>query len=205
MLYGDSHAEMWFTAVDDLAIRDRWKLVMLSKGACPAAQLVGHLSTTIPGAARACAAWHPYVITRINRLHPALLVVTQEVYERPNGSQYTSAQWGQALASMLRKLHAGRIVVLGNIPQSFGPTCLLKHSVPKCSTKRAAPVARFVPAERAAALSVGASYVNVTPWFCARRCSPVIGHYDVYFDPSHVALGYSEYLEGVLGQALRLS
>jgi hypothetical protein len=202
VLYGDSHAEMWFTAIDDIAIRDGWRFVLLAKGACPAADVLGHLVSAVAGEQHACAAWHPCVFARINALRPDLLIVTQESYKQPDGTPYTQAQWTRALAGTLRRLHARRTVVLGNIPSSPGPKCLLERTIRQCSTTRVGPSSRFIPAERDAARAAGATYVNVTPWFCATRCSPVIGPYDVYFDPSHVALGYTQYLEGVLGQAL---
>jgi hypothetical protein len=63
-------------------------------------------------------------------------------------------------------------------------------------------IAPYNAAERRAAQSVGATYVNTTPWFCSKTCSPVIGHFDVYWNDFHVAVGYSEYVEGVLGKAV---
>jgi hypothetical protein len=201
VIYGDSHAQMWFDVIDDLAIKARWKLVLLSKGACPAAPITGHLAETT-GAAPACTAWHPYALRRINSLDPDLLVITQEAYEKADGTQYTKSQWQRELSSLLSEAHAKRTVVLGNIPSSLGPGCLQHKTVRACSTKRDAPVHRFVSAEEAAARAAGDGYINTTSWFCAARCSPVIGHFDVYFDQAHVALGYSEYLEGVLGKAL---
>jgi hypothetical protein len=59
-------------------------------------------------------------------------------------------------------------------------------------------------AEKQAAAAVGARYIDVTPWFCAQRCSAVIGKYDVYFNYSHVAIGYTDFLAGVLAQAIDL-
>ena len=204
VLYGDSHAQMWFDAIDDLAIRDGWKLVLLSKGACAASPIVGFLAASTAGGARACKAWHPYALKRINALDPDLLIVTQEVYAQPDGAQYTNSQWRRALAKLLREVHAKRTVVLGNIPLSFGPSCLERSTVTGCSTQRNAPAYRFTVAEQAAAQASGDQYVRTTPWFCAARCSPIIGHFNVYFDEAHVGLGYTEYLEGVLGQALGL-
>jgi hypothetical protein len=60
----------------------------------------------------------------------------------------------------------------------------------------------YVRAERQAAASAGDRYIDVIPWFCAKKCSPVIGRYDVYFDQSHVSSGYARFLEGVLAQKI---
>jgi hypothetical protein len=59
-------------------------------------------------------------------------------------------------------------------------------------------------AELAAARATGSRYVNVVPWFCSAICTAIIGHYEVYVDRDHITNSYARYLEGVLGDALRL-
>ena len=39
VIYGDSHAGMWLDALNGIAIRHRWRLIDLNKGACPAETL----------------------------------------------------------------------------------------------------------------------------------------------------------------------
>ena len=48
-------------------------------------------------------------------------------------------------------------------------------------------------------------YVNVTRWFCANTCPAVIGKYEVYFDQYHITAAYASFLAGVLAKALPLS
>ena len=207
VLYGDSHAAMWFTAVNAIAKHDAWKLVILSKGACPASLLPAHIPYTPPGEYTQCDSWHAEMVRRIKALDPDLLVVTQEVAHTPANKVYSPAAWQRGLAQTLEELPAKRKVVLGNIPLSPGPKCLLAHAadVQACSRLSYYILGPFYGAERRAAAQAHATYVNVVPWFCAKRCSPVIGNFDVYFDNAHVAVGYSEYLEGVLGRALHMS
>ena len=50
----------------------------------------------------------------------------------------------------------------------------------------------------------GCSHVDAIPWFCARTCSFVIGHYDVYLTRDHITAAYSLYLRGALAGALDL-
>jgi hypothetical protein len=204
VFYGDSHVQQWFQAVDAIATRDRWKLVILSKAGCPVSSLAGRVAPLIEtnAADRSCRKWHTYVAARINKMRPDLLVVTEDTYKRPDGSLFTPQQWQQALTAKLRQLHAGRIVVLGNNPTGRGPDCLLKLAVQACATRFKGLESQYVSAERNAARATGARYVDVIPWFCAARCSPVIGHFNVYFDANHITRGYSEYLEGVLTPAL---
>jgi hypothetical protein len=204
VLYGDSHAAMWFQAIEDIATRAHWRLIILSKAACPAAPLPTHYPTAL-GNWPACNQWHRYAINRINRLDPDLVIITQSMSQTPEGVDYTPAQWQQGLEQLLQRVHAPATqkLVLGDIPPARGPNCLALYvdDVQGCSEH---PVPSYNNAERLAAAAKRARYVNVTPWFCATKCSAIIGVFDVYYDPSHVAVGYSRFLEGVLAQKLDL-
>ncbi len=212
VLYGDSHALMWARAIDDIAIRARWKLVLLAKPDCPIDMLPYGNPTGFgaPGGEwSACDRWHQHAINRINRLDPELLIVTQYPKARPDGRSYTAVQWQGAMEATLKLVTAPSTtkVVIGNIPAvPNGPDCLGRHSddVQACSVPANASSAPDDRAERAAAAASGARYVDVTPWFCSRACTAIIGHYEVYVDSAHITNTYARFLEGVLGDALQL-
>jgi peptidoglycan/LPS O-acetylase OafA/YrhL len=208
VLYGDSHAAMWFQAMDDIATRAHWKLVVLAKSACPAAPL----ATEAPGVRGdwpACDQWHAFAIRRINEIDPNILVVSEASnYDTPNGVFYTRAQWQQGVEQLFKRVTAPKSVklVLGDIPSSRGADCLTAHTadVQACSSSPHSPLSPYNNAEKRAAAATGARYIDVTPWFCAKTCSVVVGNYDVYLLGDHVAVGYSQFLEGVLSDALEL-
>jgi hypothetical protein len=52
------------------------------------------------------------------------------------------------------------------------------------------------------AKSAGSLYVPVTPWFCSKTCTPVIGNDVVYGDGAHITSIYAEYLSGAVTAAL---
>ncbi len=211
VLYGDSHAGMWFRALDDIATRAHWRLIALLKGGCPASPLSTQ-PTGGGGDLVACDEWHSYAIKRINRIDPNLLIVSQaSYYLTPDGASYTSTQWQRGMQDLLRLVKAPKTakVVLGNLPgaANLGPGCLSQHvsDVQACSI--APSRSRFLRdngAEKRVVVAEGARYIDVTPWFCAKTCGSVIGRYDVYFYGNHVAVGYSRFLEGVLTQSLDL-
>jgi hypothetical protein len=205
VLYGDSHAGMWFQAIDDIATRAHWRLIVLFKPACPADPLPTRFPRT-PGEWAACDKWHRFAINRINRTDPDLLIISQNITGAPNGVNYTATQWQLGMELLLRKLTVPKTVklVLGDIPWTDGPDCLARH-VNDVQACRGARFTLYGEAERNGAVAEGARYVDVTPWFCAKTCSPVIGDYDVYFNLEHVSLGYSRFLEGVMAQTLDLS
>ena len=137
-------------------------------------------------------------------MDPDILVVSQEVYQSAAGTWYRPSQWREGMATLLREVHAQREVVLGDTPGDYGVACLVTKTVRACSTDPKNTDSPYRNAERTAAQSVGATYVDVIPWFCANRCSPVIGHFTVYWDRNHVGAQYTRFLEGVLKEAIAI-
>jgi len=214
ILYGDSHAAMWFKALDDIATRVHWRLISLYKAGCPAAPLPSHLPSG-EGDWAECDEWHHYAIDRINRINPNLLIVSQaSYYQAPNGIHYTPAQWQRGLEQLFRQVKALNMVkvVIGDLPGPetepiTGPFCLIHHleNAQACALPRVSSMTPYRTAERLATVSGGARYIDVTPWFCGpKTCSSVIGRYDVFLLENHVTVGYSRLLEGVLAESLDL-
>ena len=205
VLYGDSHAAMWFDALDAEAKRTHWKLDVVSKGSCPAVDVSVHAPDT-QGDWAACDQWHRFALARIAHDHPQLVVVSQaSTYGKPDGSGFSPEEWQHDLGTLLASL-PGRQVVIGNIPFGGNLDCLLAHptAVQQCSSSASSVFTPTDQAERQAADAHGAIYVDTTAWFCASRCSVVVGNYSPYYLAEHVAVGYSEFLEGVLAQAIGL-
>ena len=135
VIYGDSHAGMWFDALNVIAKEAHWRLVDLWKGGCP----VDSLSYRVPpGSGKpgtpwvACAQWQRWALSRINSLKPNLLILTQEGRLNQASKLFTSQQWEQGLATTFHRIHIpkSRVVVLGNIPflPDDPPECLARHS-----------------------------------------------------------------------------
>jgi peptidoglycan/LPS O-acetylase OafA/YrhL len=216
VLYGDSHAAMWFQTLDDISTRAHWRLIILSKGSCAADMLhfVNPPGWGTPGGEwQACDQWHRWALNRINQIDPNLLVVTQLPALGPHDAS-TRTQWQGGLEAVFKAITAPNVkfAVLGNIPLSpkDGPYCLAQHSndVRVCYGSSSDIETPWRTAEKAAAAalsdnSIPVNYINTIPWFCSGNvCPPVIGRYDVYIDLYHVSSSYANYLEGVLAQAL---
>jgi peptidoglycan/LPS O-acetylase OafA/YrhL len=213
VIYGDSHAAMWFDALNGIAMRAHWKLIDLAKGYCPANSLpyANPPGGGPPGGEyAACDQWHRFAINRINQLRPNLVIVTQEYRGQVDGSGYTPRQWQRGLELTIRQLHVakGNVVVLGNIPllPESGPECLAVNTtnIQDCSGAIETALSRFNRAEQLAAEDSGSRYVSVTPWFCSTDCPAVIGRYNVYLDQYHVTGTYSVALQDLLAKALGL-
>lgn len=208
VLYGDSHALMWFQAVDRIAIQAHWRLVILGKGYCMANKYpTASLSEPL---ARLCDRWQQFATARIKHLDPDLVLLTQEIQSGPNKTPYTPAQWQAMLQEGMLQVAGPRtkFVVLGNIP-NLGlspPDCLAQHpkQVQLCSGPPDTNLS-YDQAEQRAVTAVGGRYISVIPWFCSISCSSVIGHYEVFVNQLHVTRTYSLFLEHVLGERLDLS
>jgi len=209
VLYGDSHALMWATALNDIAIRAQWRFVLLSKPGCPVNLLPipNPQGWEAPGGEWvACDQWRRNATDRINRIDPDLLIVTQQVHllDRPK-------QWQQGLERALMAITAPKTtkVILGNIPRlsQLGPQCLSQHldDVQACSQAASGSSPAYQRAEQTAASITRSRYVDVTPWFCSRYCTSIIGHFGVYAEAAHVTNSYARYLETVLASALGLT
>jgi peptidoglycan/LPS O-acetylase OafA/YrhL len=212
VLYGDSHALMWFEAFDAIAKQAGWRLVVLGKDWCHVA-LVPRTNPPgfgVPGGRYTqCDTWHRFAMQRINALDPDLLIVTEE----PGGQLYptgtiTPALWEQGLSKALDGITSPKThkIVLGNIPITphINPNCLARHEqeVQACSALPDRYYRSMNTAEALAAQHSGARYINVMPWFCATTCTDIIDNIIVYKDSDHITATYSRYLENEIAAAL---
>ncbi len=210
VLYGDSHALMWFKAMNEIATAAQWRLVILGKGYCMANKYPTKKQIGRNAILSLCNRWQEFAYHRIRRLDPNLVIVTQEVQNGPQGKHYTASQWQKSLETTFTRIRGEgtKFIVLGNIPNlGFSPPdCLAQHSdqVQLCS----APVHaldKYNLAEQRAVTAQGGRYIDVTPWFCTTRCGAIIGHYEVYLNQLHLTGTYSLFLEQVLAEKLQLS
>jgi SGNH domain (fused to AT3 domains) len=214
VLVGDSHASMWAPAVDQLAVRQGWRLVVLNKVNCGAADLFPYLAQE-KRPYKECVAWHDWVTSELDTLKASLVIFTSEVREfrLADGGHNTPQTWQAGLTKTLdANTSPGRdLVVLGDIPYIWpgsygaGPDCLATHAddVQACSAPvDEAVLGDFQAAEKAAAAAGGATYVDATRWFCTSRCWSVVNGMQVYGDWQHITATYAKYLSGSLEEAL---
>ncbi|MGE0598015.1 MAG: acyltransferase family protein [Dehalococcoidia bacterium] len=213
VLLGDSHAAQWIGAFDQIGQRQHWKVVLLAKSGCPAASLTftmayGTGANRFFGKEPDCLPWLGNAIARIEEIQPDLLVVANcsgcEFMVDSSGDRISKEAWAEAMRKTLGRVGtaAKTTAILSDIPRWFGPLdCLALHprSVQSCS-KQAEDLANatYNDVDRAVAAETGAQFIDVTPWFCAGVCSPVIGNFLAYTNDSHVTAAYAGSLSEVL-------
>jgi peptidoglycan/LPS O-acetylase OafA/YrhL len=206
VLFGDSHANQWFNALDAIAKESHWRLVPYTKGGCPPPYYPNFYLDELKRVYTECYAWRDAVFARIAALHPSLVVIGSEARV-----QAKDAGPG-ATTDLVRTLRAtgAKVAFLEDTPfPGFQvPDCLASHpsNVTSCmvtiqKSKIAEPQREI---EDRGALAGGATLIDPLPWLCVRdQCPPVIGNAVVYADNSHITGTYSTLLAPFLGPALR--
>jgi peptidoglycan/LPS O-acetylase OafA/YrhL len=212
VVVGDSHALQWFPAFAELAGRNGWRLVSLTRSSCPPAGLVIR-NSRMKRRYTECEDWRRWALGRIDKLRPDLVVVATNT-NYPGMLLGHPADpdklWSDAWAGLFARLRAAarHVVLLADTPTlSTDPLdCLGSHGrdIIAC-TEPAATVLRD-PAWRAevqdAARRAAVPVVDPTPWLCGRDCPLVVGNLLVYRDTNHLTGAYAEMLSPLLGASL---
>ena len=142
LLFGDSHAASWLPALDALGKSEHWRILNLTKSACP----IPSVTVAVRGKVAAdCAKWRKNALAKIKSIHPDLVIGTSidHVYTIPgkSGAAFQPA-WQAGLTKTLDALRtrADKVILLGDSPlwQQEAPKCLRAHpsNIVKCATKR---------------------------------------------------------------------
>lgn len=197
VILGDSHGSMYLPALELIAARRGWKLHLLTKSACPPADVtVSFLGKRYD----ACDQWRAGAFKVIKRLQPDMVIVTSAADYRLaampgdlTSKRYLKA-WRTGLTATLRTLGraAGKVVLLGDVAKFQRPavSCLTKHldDVTACATARATAIRPAMTATyRQAARKAGATYVDPSVLTCpGDPCTVVSGRDLIAYDRSHL-------------------
>jgi hypothetical protein len=213
VLLGDSHAQMWLTALVPVVQRARDRLALVWRSGCPAATITVWDASTHT-ADTGCSKFRAAAIAAIKKLAPAIVLLADRTSDIPGAGNVptTNAAWQSGLETTISELKTSKtkVAVIGDITAFSGtagviaclatyPSAVQKCAVPNPNSK----THQHFVAEMAAAAAERVPYVNPQPWLCTKTCSPVIGNMVVYYDSFHVSATYAEYLSGVLGAALQ--
>lgn len=202
VLFGDSHAAMWFPALDYAANRNGWKLYNWTKATCPPID-APIWSPELGRTFTECETWRQNVLTRIAQVHPALVVLAMaRHYIAEYGFVPYQQTWLQGLSEMISSIIklGPKVLVIGPVPkpQFIVPSCLSENlsSAQKCQVSEDAGYNEAGETlERQAAVQAGASYVRTEPWFCANgQCADIVGNLEVWRDDNHITAVYSNFL-----------
>ncbi len=195
VLYGDSHAAQWFPALEALANDRGFKLVSLTKSACP--------SVDVPRADQGafknvhCDKWRDDSIARIKKLRPAAVIMSSfQYFNPPSGYPDEYQWWKEGQIRLLDSLRGSskHLIYISDTPRPLRdiPNCLASRDVKSCNTTEKTPVK----------IINGFEKVDPTPWLCTNYCPAIQDGYVVYRDASHISVAAALALKSQLEAAL---
>lgn len=212
VLFGDSHAAQWFPAFLTMSRKLGWRLITMTKAACPALDMQVH-NPVLKRNYSECEAWRAASLARMHDLRPQLVVLSSANYYAG-----TVAERAQALAGILGRLGAVSTmqIVLRDTPRpGFDvPNCLARAvwrdraAGEVCSFERNSPAVwreEIADAERATVAAMPAArYLDLSAAFCERiRCPVQQGNLVLFSDAHHLTASFSQALAPTLSDALR--
>ena len=195
VLYGDSHAVQWFPALEKLAVEKGFKLITLTKSACPSIDVVRESVGAFKMSN--CATWRENATARIAKSKPDLIILSSFEHFVPQGDPRKVEQWWAAGSNRTYRTlqpFASKIVYLLDtpLPKRNIPDCLASTSADKCladSTLGLPQVAQF-------------EIVDPAKWLCTSNCPGIVRGNVAYRDASHISVATSLELSDSLWQAL---
>jgi len=184
VLYGDSHAAQWFPAIEKLATQKGFKLVSLTKSACPSVEV----SRPDKGAFknRDCDAWRKNSIARIKKIHPDAVIVSSFQYYAPGtGSKDRNLWWSDGQQKLLASLSGSsqHLVYISDTPHPTRdiPSCISSGKIIRCNASSRSEVS----------VVQGFQVIDPTPWLCKNECPAINGSTVTYRDASHISVAMS--------------
>ena len=210
VLFGDSHAQMWLTSLIPIAMKDKFKLLLIWRASCPAATVtVWNVQTGTTYTL--CDHWRSLALHAIHRLNPSLVLLASRNTDITGigNAPIPDLIWQSGLQHTIAvlKSRTTKVAVIGDITpfSAILPDCLAAYPnhVQQCSTADPnTQETNHFAAEAAAARAKGVPYINPHPWLCTSVCSPVIGSMLGYYNNNHVSATYAAFLSTVWLSAL---
>ena len=195
VLYGDSHAAQWFPALNKLADEKGFKLISLTKSACPSIAVtrasVGAFQM------KNCEEWRSSAISRIAVMKPDLVILSSFEHYSPIGDPRKVEEWWVAGSKksyqILQPLSPKLIYLLDTpLPDRNIPDCLATTRADRCianDEKGLPQVADF-------------QIIKPSIWLCESDCPGTVRGNVAYRDASHISVATSLELANRLWLAL---
>ena len=214
-LVGDSHAAQWFPALERLAEKNRWRLVVFVKAACPLAA-VEPFDRKLNRPYFECTQWRDKVMARLAELRPTVLIGSHSSFYEPFVTRDgpAIAQWQRSLEESLLRIRtvAGHVVLIRDTPRPgfHVPGCLARAQMRRTDPAGAciywlheAVLPDAHETERTAALRTGASIVDLNAEICSEKTCPVErGGLVLFHDGEHLSAGFARSLAESLWNSL---
>ncbi len=181
VLYGDSHAAQWFPTLDKMATERGFKLVSLTKSACPAVDA----KRPDQGAFKMvhCTKWRENSIKRIAEIQPLAVITSSFQYFTPSNTKITRAQWwNEGQRKLLKGLRGStnKLIYISDTPRPL-------RDIPNCLASRDSKVCDSTERSKVSVIR-GFDVINPNPWLCSSYCPAIVEGTVAYRDASHISV-----------------
>jgi len=220
VLFGDSHADEWSTAVAAISKQQGWRLVTYLKGRCPVAD-VPIYNPFLNRVTKECDVWRKSALAAIVKLHPRAVLIgeysaayVKNATPMPVLSNVTVADWKRGMERTLEPLRQAKlpVILLRDTPAPNEDLALCvsraswyRASFSQCEKKKRDAMSASIAAVQSNLVSEfpNVRYVDLSNHFCwGDSCPAVIDGILVYHDPSHITSRYAMHLTGPLSRQI---
>lgn len=202
VLLGDSHANQWTKAFDEIAKKNNYQLIPFTKSGCSMTD-IKHFNPLLKRDYTECYSYRTATMEEITKIKPDIIVTTELIYQ--NSTPETYSTFLQKLQSM-----SNQVVKLTDTPR---PT----QNIPECLAKNATDIIKCSfsiengnnnggqekEKETKIANDLGVNVIDTTNWFCLDKvCPSVSDNIIIYNDDSHISDSYIKYLEDIVDNQL---
>jgi len=196
VLYGDSHAAQWFPTLEKLAVKNSFKLVSLTKSACPSVDSPRPDQGAFKNVH--CEKWRENSVQRIKDIHPAAVIMSSFQYYTPRaGNNDRSKWWSDGQRKLLSSLSGAspHLIYISDTPHPSRdvPSCLASRNSSKCDLTEKSVVS----------VINGFQVIDPTPWLCSTYCPAIVDSIVAYRDASHISVAMAIHLLPQLEKALK--
>lgn len=219
VLFGDSHAEHWFGALDRVGRERGWKIVLLVKGGCPVPEMPGLQHRKLKRYYFECTRFREAMMQRILALKPAVAVLSSFDHYLPTPNddtrwKVTPEMWESGLRNTYSRLSAAGIPVVavrGTPRTGFGvPSCLSRKTAEllfaqSCEYSLAdGLIPRAVAAQNTASRGLNVRFVDMNDIVC--NSTPCKTRTDdgavIFTDDNHLTVAFSRSVANVFGNRI---
>ncbi|SCY89283.1 acyltransferase family protein [Microvirga guangxiensis] len=202
VVVGGSHSEHWLPAIGQIAQEQKWRLIAITKGACP--------FMFLPDMASPCAIWNESVYKLLVELQPDM-VFTTSTRRRITRQEGESIQYvPESYLTQWERLAEKNIQIVAIRDNPKMQLNLLRcvaanpRDVLPCSRPRHAVIDPVSPVELLNPQPKNVAFIDLTDRFCDQEyCYPVGGNVLIYRDTQHITREYARTLAAPLSQEIK--
>jgi peptidoglycan/LPS O-acetylase OafA/YrhL len=206
MLVGDSHAAQWFPGFESASVKNKFKLRVATKSACPALLLKSDAGVRNSD----CTIWEKNVLEYINTSKPKIVVIsnlTEYSSDASIQSNLSATLYIESLVRFISQIDPNiKVAVIGDTPYPGKDSVACLSLSWKDSSKCDLENNKAAKTEMTRLVSnFRTTYFDSRPLFCqAKTCPAIIDRKNVYRDGSHLSLFTVDLQENLAIQILDL-